>query len=551
MDNLDYLNENSLRSFPLVDEADTSLYNGSLFVGTLPMGVLLDAQFNILDISQVTTPLRFYLASIFIDGVFKLNIGGSATYSITIPTSGVTTVSVSNSHGQAALTVDGTCFANWVIATGLAPGSYTFTSQPAFCVSCLLLQPSMVTQLTLLNNTGCSSSDIAFSQTYTAGETVALTQGTNLDYSTNDNSLTLSVLAGSGAGLFDGCPAPTNAINYINNSSPDTNGNLILQTDGCIRLTPYLSEHAIGIHDGCQPTCSSVNVLDMAYYLNRMIYRKNELNALLTTAGDSYNSAISAYNTCEATTVATAPYFKATDTTLSNLVTTYDNVTCGIYSNNLSDISTVITVSAGSALTLVDDRSYIMQNDFKRSITLATFSGATQVLAPNSVSFLGLVYTQPLSTSANTGSTTQDVTFQAAAGSYPNTLYSGYVMPLNPRSTNFHAAYSTQISGSYKFVTITIDPIAAAADYPPSSATISVGGISAFTVVDATMTQDNGTPQDLLTTPTWTGILDFSKVNQFQLVMKVLTGGASAYYNVTLSISGGFGAATKILQVNL
>ena len=540
MNNLEYLDENSLRRYPLRDAANLLLSNAL----TLPVSVLLDFQANILDITQLDTPVQFSLASLTVGSSYSLVIGGSTTFTFSLPTSGQVTVTAVTGNNSAEITADCDELTAFITENSIANGSYTFEASNYFCSGCIRFQPSMVTALALVNTTGGNPNDVTFSNSYTSE--VVIHAGNNLNVATS----VLNVTAGGGTGLYDGCTEPAATVNYINNQTPDNKGNIVLQTDGCIRLTAEPAASTIAVANNCQPSCTSTNVLDFAYYLNRMLNRKTELNELITLTANDYNALISGYSACQTNVYnPVSPYFLVTGSTLGNQVNEYSSITCGIYSPSKVSLQAAISVGYSTNLgvsnfSLNDTQTYVSQDNVKKTITLASFTGSDQTLAPNSVTFLGFVLNQPTGNPDNMGDSAYDITFGLSSA----TTAAGYIFPVNPQSANFHASYTADIGVSHSVVTITLEPVAGPGQ-TSTTATVVASGVPG-TVSSALMTLDNATPVTVDSSLRWNGTLDFSKSNKYVLVT-TCPASLTGTQNVSLTLNSGYGSLTKTLAINL
>jgi len=548
MNQLGYLNENAQRQYPLRDNTDTVF--GSSYV--LPTTVLLDLQINLRDISGISGVPTFQLSSIN-TSANTIVFSGSLTFTFNYTTNGVQTIFAQNGSNDATLVMDSDALLQYLSVNSISAGLYTFTSPPQVCASCIRFQPSMVSALTLKNTTGGNYNDINYNTTFGSGSTVSLIQGSNIGYTASGDTLGLSVSAGAGTGLFDGCRSSTNYITSINNQTADANGNVILQMDGCIRLTPELNTLMVG--NICDTTCTNLNIIDLAYYINRVSYRKDELGVLLSTLGANYQAAIALQSSVETEKSSLkAPYVTAICNTQSNSANIYNSITCGFYSPNVDSILATPHVSYATAtppsmFTLQDAQTTFLQNDVQSKVPLSLFTGSSpqsRYLSANSASFLGFVLSQPTNITPNFGNPGYDVSFGIASGSF----FSGYILPIGPQSANFCVSYTIDIVAHT--MTLNIMPAIGNASQTggtSGTALIQVGytGSQTLSLTASSMVVSQRCPTPINQLK-WSGTLDLSDSSTFSLTF---SGVGSTTCNFTVGLSSNYGSASKTFTVTV
>ena len=532
MNQTEYLAENSDRAYPFKDGSSLFWnYTGSGSIGmdpglrNFPNNIVLDLQLNLKSTIGLT---GLYFNGITFDGSqYTFHFSGLDNADIVINGSElIQTFSTTTDSGVMALTVDLYQLSQYFLA--LPAGVYTLAAPAQVCVGCIRLQPEMVTEIQLLNNTptGVSGNCCTFANELVLGvsavpgvdSSVNITAASNLTV-TEPAGIQLDVIPGSGAGLFNNCPTTITEITTINNTSPDSYGNASISTDGCWQVSP--NKNGLGFNNSCKPVCQSSDVLNFAYYLNRMLNRTMELGSLAQTAGTQYNSMITSYTACQTSqATSAAPYLLAQSSTLSNKSYNFHNIACGIYSSNTSNMAVSLTCGYNSSTpvpgyALVPKSCYFSQNNVKTTIPAPSLTAVS--LPPNSVSFFGLVLDNPASTPANLGNGLYDILFTLT--SLDGVYTSGYCLPLNPASVNCNVSYIFEKGSVINKLTITVELVSPLSQTSVASALLlEVPGY--FDISSSLLIQNNGAPSDLGSTLGFNNTyIDFSKPNQYNVVL--------------------------------
>lgn len=545
--NLDYLSENALRSYPFKDGANMGLVIGVGTVINVPSSVVLDLQFNACQLDELTPPYTFQLSSITTGFPIVLNFTGAVSFSFSLSGDGVQTFYSTVGNNSAKITVDMTELnallgENNIDDTGL---TYTFTDPPVTCVRCIRFQPQMVHSVNLVNTNGGNLNDVAFDHTYTTA--FAVNAGSNLALS---GGVTLDVQTGAGTGLYDGCPTTVDKLLSINNQTADNNGNLIFNTDGCIRVSP--SDYGLMLGNSCQPSCTSPDILNFAYYVNRVWNRATELHVLAAGAAQDYDTMIHLYENQEMGKYdERAPYILAESSMQSNRVNNFHNVTFGVYSPSKVDVPISLTVSytTGSALSqysIADGRSYITQDNINKPIAFADLSGSRK-LGMNSALFGGFVVQQPVAALPNTGEEDYNVRFALTSSVYK----AGYILAVNPKAPNFDLRYATETTSSHKILRMEVR-FTSGPGVGAVATTLQFLNFGGFFQVDLSkLTLNYATPLDLGNAMGFASqVIDYSKPNQYNITLSCPIGQV-VNQSAQVRLASGAGSAMKNITIQI
>jgi hypothetical protein len=286
-DNLDYLNLNSLRNYPVRDELSridtTGLYQ-------IPNDFIVE--FSLAASNSASD--RFFISSIYnkltnfivevsdqnnvVVGSFTVSTSGFTEYK----TYTMTTASGIYSSANGRLTIGS--LDN--ISTTPA-GFYTFDItatefEPKTIIPSLL----GVNSLTFTDNTGVS---------YTVSGNVNIIARSNLSFSYDSGTNTLTLDAGNGLGLNTNCPA-INYITSINGVTPDDSGNISILPLGCISLsTP--AANTLKISDNCCTPCSGCDELaELTSRLTQLESKYLEMKNSITSLNAELNGYLTTTN---------------------------------------------------------------------------------------------------------------------------------------------------------------------------------------------------------------------------------------------------------------
>ena len=538
MNLLEYQNECSLIRYPFKDIA-ALLWSDNSSTGTLPNNIILDACLSVFDNSTGTIGL----SSIVYDGQsWVLNFTGIADIAITIGSlTGINTLASRSSDNNKLLRldIDVDALAGYFTSNNLLSGTYTFDSSNVICISCIKFLNIGVKEITLINTTPAGSDTIL-----NITDTLNIIEGTNTQFLINNNTVTTNVSSGLGAGLFDGCLESGNQILTINNTPPDTYGNVFISTDNCYSLRTALvtDQPSLIIDNTCIPECVADSITSFANYINRVTNGALQLSNYALAAQTNYQTLLNNYYTNEdAKTAPQSPYLLAQSSTAGNNSTLYHNITYGIYSPSKNNTPASVSAGYAESLILVPNSSYIIQNNVKTVVSSPNIS--TRNLNANSVVYAGFVLAQDVNT-INTGDPVNDVTIVLTS----NNSISGYVLPLNPKTFNYNIGYTYTPSTGTKTINIVIDLI----DYtqPTSSLTsLHITMPGTFSIARSTLMLNNQ-PVNLTDKGFNNQTINFSQTNRYILEITcdaLLTGSNQ----ITFTGTSGTGSASKTITISI
>lgn len=283
--NLDFLNQNSLRNYPLVDAADRVSDDGLFTIpNTLMVDMTLTSPGNnitTLYISSVTSN-----ASLVIIEISALGVGVFGTFGITYP--------LPDYNTDFTLT-PGVLFpqANGLVTIGSLDdmasqpyGDFTF-SQP---------------NTSLLNRVFCASvpgvNYISFSDTQ--GNTTALTGYIQITANSNvqfrsPSAGVIYLDAGEDLGLNKVCATTLTPITTINGIPGDSSGNFTLIPQQCVSLTP--APYGLFIADTCGQPCMGCTEIDtLATAVNSLESSIVDMKNFTTNLNAAINQAVTLLN---------------------------------------------------------------------------------------------------------------------------------------------------------------------------------------------------------------------------------------------------------------
>ena len=263
--NIEFLNQNSQRSYPLSEKASKQDKTGTL---TLPRSFLLGLRLSV-DVGLSVEPGRFYLHSVTISPVgYNIAVGyddDSADGLVVATTNvGKSTHSEYDVYGLVGKGNFLGCNGDVVVGKldeidEIGPGQYFFTPaagqlDPDAIVPMIAGIPSIIVQ------NGVDVSDPLVGD-------IVLRAGTNIRIDVETSPVpTITINAISGEGLNTDCDcddlAVSPCIRRINGVGPDPDGNVELGGDDCIQVIPHADQHLLELADRCSKPCCGCPELD-------------------------------------------------------------------------------------------------------------------------------------------------------------------------------------------------------------------------------------------------------------------------------------------------
>ena len=280
--NLEYLNQNSLRSYPIQDGASRVSSDG-LFV--IPNSLIVDVTLSASGVSGQT----FYISSITNLSTYlsiEISVGGAGVFgTFSSPTSGLTSENTDIPLVASAGFPD----ALGIITIGtlddlelLPSGIFQFSQSATQILSrCSTVGNAGVTGLTFVDATGTN---------FTLTGHVTITANSNLQFVGVSGGVQLN--AGENLGLNKQCATVAQPVLTINGVTPDSTGNfnLIADPSSCISISDI--QYGSLIADSCGKPClgctdiqtltNTVNGLEADIYALRDF--TNNLQNLITQA---------------------------------------------------------------------------------------------------------------------------------------------------------------------------------------------------------------------------------------------------------------------------
>jgi hypothetical protein len=270
VDNLDFLNTNTLRNYP-IKEGKTRVSTNGVF--TIPNDFIVDMQLA----ATYDPEVRFYISRIsnFEDSI-SIEISDNENVLV-----GSFLIIPSN-HWQYKdyfLTpTEEYVGTNGIITiTGLKTikavpsGSFSFSLETAE-LEARVSVPSQksVNRLVFINNNGNSF--------FTTGD-VRIVARSNIRFKLDEeDSNTVIIDVGNGLGLNTECDGPTKCIKTINGIPPDEDSNFTLDFSDCATLTPIPANTGLLLEDICCKPCMGCN--DIEELTTRLMTTENGLVAL-------------------------------------------------------------------------------------------------------------------------------------------------------------------------------------------------------------------------------------------------------------------------------
>lgn len=261
--NLEWLNSNSQRSYPLAEFATKVDTTGTF---TIPDSLILGLYIPIHS-GLVAYPENFYIKSlsVFATGL-NIEIGywnGSTGINVASATIAFSSHSEYKTYSLVGEGDFVDCFGKVVFGkldeiNSLPAGAYSF----AFSAGQLdtdAIRPAIrgVSSFTIVNN-GSTSKRLQGDISFIAGTNMSITStGSNGNY-----SITFNAISGAGLNVDCGCVDDNklgDCIRSINGVTPDSYGNLAITGDDCTTIVGV--QNGLSINDGCSKPCCGCNEL--------------------------------------------------------------------------------------------------------------------------------------------------------------------------------------------------------------------------------------------------------------------------------------------------
>ena len=292
MNTLDYLNQNSLRNYPISDGL-SRVSNDGLF--TIPNNLIVDLSLSAVGVGSAglyISKLATNSSSLTIE-ISVIDGGVFGSFYTTLPNTNtnfdLTLVASSAYPDAAGLITIGTTSA----LAQLPSGEFEFSADATKLLSkCSSVANQGITRLTLTDGTG---------NTYTYSGNVTIVANSNLQFTSNAEN-TVLMNAGENLGLNTPCPAASQPILFINGVPPDSNGNFsLISDDSCISLASV--QYGLLLSDSCGKPC--LGCADIDTLTSRVNTLEDEIFAVqnfinnLNTAIAQANTLISYQCQCE------------------------------------------------------------------------------------------------------------------------------------------------------------------------------------------------------------------------------------------------------------
>lgn len=269
--NVDWLNENSYRSYPVVDGASRVAASGAV----LPTGLVVDLSLPVP--LGTLEPSNAFIRKVygFSAGVV-ITIGDTTAPGEDLATATVFTADHARNKSYPLTGIPGTKL-NGVtgrIAIGLPEavaqcslGLFDFSGAPQntqLVVSCIRPLLQGVHGVVVRQADGSLSPVLGGSITLIPGDNVTL----EVDPVTNSIRISASIqvtpqqVTNAGCGCDTGLEDDLGCIKTINGVQPDAAGNLVIQGLDCVQLTPSSGGNGLVLSDACTEPCCGCDQLD-------------------------------------------------------------------------------------------------------------------------------------------------------------------------------------------------------------------------------------------------------------------------------------------------
>lgn len=349
---LEYYNQNSLRKYPFKDSCSLVSNEQEQLLNDW----FVDAQVTL------HSPIyrRAYLTQISCDrATVQLHINATSFAGTDAVTVAVINVALTGGDYETVTGDTAAASVKLVIGPGLravASQAFTWTFPQAnaeFAASSVLLFQPRVTAITA-ENIATSTNLPTTLTTFNASQPLVIEMGANMVIAgTPPLTMTCSVDAGKGTGLFDGCVALGYSPLYrINGVEPDEFGNMQVQTDTCYNKS--MGAGWIAFYHACKGGCQEPDYKSLAYYINRLRDAANTLSAFAVVAKQNYDTAVSlTLARIEAAKRYRPPYLKMETSLVRGMKEDFASIALGILLPNKENIVGSLDVTLGTALTLV------------------------------------------------------------------------------------------------------------------------------------------------------------------------------------------------------
>lgn len=269
--NYEWLNHNSMRSYPFAEEASRSDTSGSI---TIPNSFVVGLNFPVTPALSVD-PSRFFLKSLYVfPAGCTLEIGydtGAGTVVAATTTVAEATHTLNRSYALPG--VEDFAGGSGTITIGrfdemsqLPPGAYTFDlAGGRLEVDCIRPMISCIPSITVVNGSDRSEEIVDFIE-LAAGANIRLT------VSETEELTRITISAISGEGLLEECGCDElrgDPIRTINRVRPGADGNIDLLGNECLVVEP--GDALIRLLDRCStPCCGSDELNALARQLDRL-----------------------------------------------------------------------------------------------------------------------------------------------------------------------------------------------------------------------------------------------------------------------------------------
>ncbi len=280
IDNLDFLNANSLRNYPL-KEGVSRISSDLAF--TIPTDFAVDFQLA----ASYDPSRRFYLSRLSnFDDTIIIEVSDASDV-----LAGTFTIVAAN-HWQykdyyfvpasAYTGANGLLTINSLASINKQPsGVFTFTlTTTEFETRTIIPSIKGINRITFANTTG---------DAYTLTGDVVIEARTNLRFKVGDEPNKIILDAGNGLGLNTICEDPLRCIKTINGIPPDNDGNFTLDFSDCATLTPIPANTGLLLEDICCKPCVGCN--DIEELTNRLM----EAETALITLRQYYSDLLSLF----------------------------------------------------------------------------------------------------------------------------------------------------------------------------------------------------------------------------------------------------------------
>ncbi len=202
--------------------------------------------------------------------------------------------------------------------------------------------------------------------TITSGE-FSIQSGANITMNLVDNKLDLSVLVGTGEGLYDGCTTETGVIRKLNGVGPGDNGDIGFFGDQCFNILK--GQTSLEIEHTCAPKCDEDQIAAAAYYINRLrdaiiqagelvVAKRTELIARMT----EYQTKIDLLETPK------PPFMQVNFSKTGNSAVDYISFAAIVNNPNNAVLNGSMVVSIGiPTFSLVAETAYVSDADTKQT----------------------------------------------------------------------------------------------------------------------------------------------------------------------------------------